>query len=317
MNTIFNIGDVIDTYGEITDIKNKSVYFGTKRYLISSLTKKITDKNLKIYSKFSPICNIDWTSESAVDNYYEKFKFWNEECRNGDVGKYQIFEVKNNKIFHKNEYYLPFYSYYRKEDKKYLKDGYIFGYCFKMNNYYYTLKDFNKRNLDTVNVFCINKLIDKSIIDKYEIKENNKKLLDNLSYLKSLDYNRLTSYDLNLLRNNFIKLFDNSIFPYKSRHEKPVTMNLTDFCGKQIISVYHRNRTGTMKIDNSYHGSMPFSEDYGAILIVEPNFTNICYAYTQAYVGERFNVRLLDQISDDIVDKWDKAIEENVGLRFS
>ena len=293
---IINVKDTIEGIGEITKISEKSVFFGEKRFNLNTFLKK----SVKVINYQSSDKIIDWTNPKEVDSYYATFKNWAGVIRMGDSKTSVILEVKDNKVFFEGEYYLPFYS--NGKDKKFIADGFIFGFCLKLKNTFW-----GHTTDKTVNVFYVEDLISKDSIQYNEIKTTNKKNLNNIDYLKNLDFSSINSQDLDLIRNNYIDLFDKSIFPYTINN---VTFKIGNF---NRIEVSHRNRTGYIRINNSYKGRTPFKNDYGLIVEVSPYFTNECQ-YTDSVRVEgnvKFDINMLNSLSAKVVSVWDKAIENN------
>ena len=301
---MYNIGDTHGNYGEITRISNSCIWFGEKRFLKKTFHKK----NLNVILKYSPNTIINWRDEKSVDTYYETFRRWSGVCRNGDTRKLEIFKVKNNKVFYNGEYYLPYYN----NDKKYLKDGYVFAFCFKMCNTYWQSE--RTSNTINVNVFVVEREIpDKQY--KYGINKelNYQKLLDKkiskLEYLKLIDLNHVNSIDLDLFRDNYTLLLNSNIFPYTTNN---VTFMRDNTFLSERIAVHHRNRSGSIEIDNGYRGSAPFGNDYYVICKVRPNFTNVHSAII-GVEGKQitFDKNMLNALASKIVPTWDIAIEKN------
>jgi hypothetical protein len=144
------------------------------------------------------------------------------------------------------------------------------------------------------------------LLEYNKLKQKNAKELPTLDYLKTLNLNQINTSDLALMKTNFTGFFDKSIFPY--------TVNKVTFrfgnLGK--IEVLHRNRSGYLKIDNGYHGSMPFRNDYSVILVCAPYFTNEHGTYTRCERGEiTWDKAMLDKLAGKIIEAWDRAIENN------
>lgn len=301
MNIKFNIGDIFENYGVITRLSDSSVWFGAKRYLKSSFD----NKEVKIMAKESPDPTIDWRNADQVDEYYLSFNQWAGVVRMKDTKSRELLEVINNKVYYAGEYYLPYYSHHiNLPEKKFLKDGYIFGYCMKMHNSFYS-----SQNENTVNVFYIEKELSWKEYNYGKGKELDFKTKPTMDYLKSLDLNRINSKDLNLLKENIKQLFAPSAFPYKTNN---VEFYYGDF---NRIEFRHRNRTGYLRIDNGYHGAQPFGNDYYVILEGCPYFTNNMDTYTRCERNEiTFDKAMLDKLSQRIVKAFDIAIEANYTL---
>jgi hypothetical protein len=300
-----SVGDEIKPYGIITKITPLYIVFGDKKFK----HKTVSEKMVGVCYEKSPDIKIDWRNEVEVDEYYEKFQKWSAVIRMGDIGKCELFQVKNNKIFHKGEYYLPYYSDYTSDSKKkYLKDCNIFGYCAKIFNSFWGLQ----KGEITVNLFYIEEIIDDEVISYNEKKLNNKRTLSTLEYMKSLDFNRLTSYDLNLIKQDYVLLFDKTIFPYTYKNVK---FDIGDW---NRISVKHRNREGYINMDNSYYGSRPFGINYGLIVECLTYFTNECRYVSRVEDKKiKFDTSMLDLIAEEVIKKWDLAIENNASLYHS
>jgi len=298
-----NIDDSVKNYGIVTKISDHYIWFDKKRYSI----KTIENSKPEILSKYSSDIFVNWSNEIEVDNYYKSFIQWSGALRMKDSKKREVLEVKNNKVFYNNEYYLPYYyqSHDNIPEKKFLNDGFVFGYCIKMHNSFY---DFQNEN--TVNVFYVEQNVSNELIEYSKKKaENFKSLMNTTDYLRTLKLNSIDSKDLNLFKKHFVELFDKSIFPYKN----------DKFCfyidNWGTISVSYRNRTGTLKINNGYHGSQPFNNDYSLILEVSPNFTNVHSTYVSLYANEiNWNTNTLDLLCSKIQVAWDIAIEKNYTL---
>lgn len=137
--------DIVKGYGKVTRLSENSIYFGEKRYSL----KSFLSKPIEVFYFESPDIDIDWTNEIQVDSYYKTFDQWSGVLRMGDSKPRELIEVKNNKVFYNGEYYLPYYSrHINQSEKKFLDDGFIFGYCVKMHNSFYSMQ-----NANTVNVF--------------------------------------------------------------------------------------------------------------------------------------------------------------------
>ncbi len=295
------VGDTIKNYGTITKLSESIVWFGEKRYSVKTVEKNSTG----IIYLDSPDANINWTDEKAVDDYYTSFQRWSGVIRMGDSRTSQLLEVKNNKILFEGEYYLPYYSHHiNLPEKKFLKDCRIFGYCLKMHNAFYKFQ-----NPSTVNVFYIEYEISDELYNYSIKKEEDFKNLSAIDYIKTLDLTKINGKDLNLLKENFISLFDKSIFPYYTNN---VYFGIGNF---DRIEISHRSRSGYLEMNNGYRGQQPFKNDYYAILKACPYFTNVSNAYTQLEQNElTFNKKMLDALSLKIVKAWDHAIEQNYGI---
>lgn len=295
-----NIRDEIKNFGEITKITENFIYFDKKRYNTNTIDKHLNE--CTYYN--SPDININWANENEVDNYYQTFKFWAGCIRGYDSKPREILEVKNNKIFYNGEYYLPYYSEHTNYDnkKKFLNDCFIFGYCVKIRNAFWS-----HTTEKTVNVFYIERELSIEEIEANKNKIENKKNLSDIEYLKSLNLRYLNSNDLHLLQKKFLLLFDESIFPYTI---SKVTFYIDETWGD--LNVRHRNRIGRIKIDNGYYGQTPFKNDYYAILECNPSFTNECQYQTRCENKEiTFDKNMLNILSQRIIPIWDKAIENN------
>jgi hypothetical protein len=300
-----NIGDNIKGFGEITRMTESSVYFGEKRFAKQTIENKMKG----IIYKESPDVDMDWSNAEEVDKYYNSFKFWSGVVRVGDSKTREILEVKNNKVFFNGEYYLPYYTQHgiTVQEKKFLKDGFVFGFCVKIKNHFWNHKtDF------TVNVFYIESEVSDEEVLFNETKSRNRVEMDDISYLKSLNLNKLNGKDLHLLQSKFVQIFDPSIFPYTVNK---VTFEI-DRTFRDTILVTHRNRKGTLKIDNGYFGSSPFKNDYYAIVVCNPCFTNECQYQTRCERQEiTFDTKMFDILSERVVKTWDRAIENNAQYR--
>ena len=287
--------------GVVTRINDKSIWLDDNRYGLESVLKNI--KN--VFHFESPDANIDWANPKEVDGYYLTFEQWAGVIRMGDTKTKEILEVKNNKVFYNGEYYLPYYSHYTSSDKekKFLNDCFIFGYCVKIKNHFWSTEA-----VSTVNVFYYETVISTEQAEYNKTKTANKKVLNDIEYLKSLDYKHINSSDLDLLKVKCKDMFDLSSLPYTVNN---VTFGVGHW---KDIAVSHRNRSGQIKIDNGYNGATPFKNDYYAIVRVSPNFTNECnYSDSVRVEGKNitFDKAMLDKLSVKVVEIWDKAIEAN------
>ena len=306
---MISIGDYIKEFGKITRISDHFVWFGETKRALSTVNNAING----IIYKESPDTDIDWKNPKEVDDYYKTFKYWKGVVRMGHTKTRQVLEVKDNKVLFEGEYYLPFYHTYKsqlncneKNDKVFLEDGYIFGWCMKLHNSFY-----DHQNKNTVNVFFCEQKISEEQFEYGINKEQWKKDLSTIEYLKKIDLNKINSADLNLLKHNFTELFDYSIFPY-TVNKVSFSFKKSEYKWEEGIYVYHRNRTGQLKIDNGYWGPTPFANDYYAILRCEPNFTNEHGTYVSVDIKNLpFDKSILDSLSGLIVKAWDRAIEQN------
>jgi len=301
------VGNSIEGYGEITRISSSYIWFGSYRRRIETISNKLVG----IKYKESPNIDVNWKDEQEVDEYYKMFKQWAGVVRMGDMhgNNRGVFEVKNNKVFHDGEYYLPYYSHHvNMPEKKFLDDCVIFGNCLKIKNSYWALNKGEK----IVNVFYIEQVVEPEMIVYQAAKAENKRVLSDIDYMKSLNLQRLNNSDLDLLQNKFRELFDDRTFPYTTNN---VTFRHGDF-GR--IEVLHRNRNGYLKINNSYYGPQPYELQYGSFLECNPYFTNECRYQTRCEGKElTFDKTMLDILSIRIVKTWDLAIENNASLRYS
>lgn len=269
----------------------------------------------KYKHKESPDPTIDWSNPKEVDNYYLSFDKWKGVVRMGDSKNRQVYAVENNKIFTGGEYYLPYYSHHINDtEKRFVKDGFIFGFCVKIYNAFWGKQQTNS----TVNVFVIEQEISSEMYQYYVNKmklygEYIKGKLSVVEYLNSLNTRNINSPDLNLFKQNYAELFKNVSFPYVVGINKPVVFTIDNTFSEKRIKVSHRNRSGELKIDNGYHGQMPFSNDYYLIVQCSPYFTNVLSAYARFETRESvvFDKNLLDSIASEIIRVWDNAIEQN------
>jgi len=297
------VGDIVNPYGKVTRVSDFYVWIGNKRY------KPKTLENKEIHFLKSPNTIVDWTNEKEVDAYYISFNVWATAIRMGDERKYEILEVKNNKIFYEGEYYLPFKYVNSIGGKATYEDGYIFGFCIKKTNAWY-----DSMEGEIVNIFMVEKVLEKDIIKKHEAKIYAKKTLDNAAYLKAIDFMRLTNKDLNLLKTKFKDLFFEGLIPYTYKAEKSVVFGKGQFAD---IQVSHRNRQGYIRIENGYYGQQPFKEDYYAIVEIVPYFTNEMRYYVRVeYADITFDKSMLDKLAKNLIPIWDKAIERNASNRY-
>ncbi len=307
-NITLNIKDEILTSkgsGIITKLNDVSVWLDNKAYRRETILKEL--KSIIHYE--SPNKDLDWSNEKEVDEYYLSFNQWAGVLRMGDTRTSVILEVKNNKVLFEGEYYLPYYSHYiNKPDKPNYENGYVFGYCIKMFNAYYSHQTEHR-----VNVFYVDKVIPTS---EYEVnikKAEDKKNLNDIDYLKNLDLNHINSTDLDLLRTNLHLLFDKDVLPHTSNNVKFGISNSNFAFDKNKIFVSYKNRSGCIEIDNGYHGRTAFRNDYYAIIRIKPDFTNeVQYSYVDVR-GKNitFDKAMLDALATQVVTVWDKAIENN------
>lgn len=290
----YNVGDSIYPYGKIIKITKCFTFFENNVKIHHS---KLKNKDIKY--KYSPNIEVDWTNFLSVDNYYSLFEEWIFPIRNGDCKKCEIFEVKNNKIFIEGEYYLPHYY----ERKIFLEDGFIFGFCLKLTNNFYSHLGGNK-----VNVFYIQQfLYEKDILEE----TNKKNLLNNsnkLIYLKNINVNKINLKDLNLYKDNILNLLKDYL-PYN----KEGVSFYKDSIDK--IGVSYRNRIGALYVDNSYHGHMPYDNNYGLIIKIKSYHFNECRYLINIYNNEiTFDNKMFNILIEKIKETWDKAIENNAIL---
>jgi len=291
--------------GFVTKINDKSIWIDNKRFGLESTLKNIQSV---IHYK-SPDVDIDWSDAKAVDDYYYSFNQWQGVMRMGDTKTRQVLEVKNNKVFYEGEYYLPYYtSEVNATEKQFIADGYIFGFCLKLKNHFWS----NKTEF-RVNVFYIEKIISKAEMEANENKVKNKKTLTDVEYLKTLNHSYINSSDLNLLKDNLHLLFAENTFPYTTANKVTFTKGGSYSFDKNKIGVYHRNRSGYIQVDNGYKGASPFGNDYYTILRVRADFTNECYVSYVTVENSKitFDRAMLDALASQLVGVWDKAIENN------
>lgn len=305
----FNVGDTYGGYGKLTRVTDHYLWFGKKK----ALKKCFGKKSLTPFFKEAPDTIVDWKDPTAVTEYYNIFAQWKGVIRIGDSKTRRVFEVKNNMVFFEGEYYLPYYSSHIKEtEKKFLKDGYIFGFCHKMYNAFWGLS----QTTNTVNVFVVDMELTKEMYDYGTNKINKygkflKKEITLYDYLNCLDFSHINSTDLTLLKNNYHLLLEENLLPHTyGTGNKSVSF----FFDKTFndIKMSYRNRTGTLVIDNGYYGPHPFGNDYYAIVKIRPHFTNVAAAYIQVDLRKgSFNKFLLNSLSSSLVTIWDRAIEQN------
>lgn len=311
----FNIGDQIEGVGTITRLSEHSIWIDNKRFRRSTIEDK---KPLNMISKESRDVDIDWSNEQEVDKYYKSFVSWQCVLRQGNSKSCVMLKVKNNKVFHEGEYYLPYYHLYdgvssKVVPKVFLEDCDIFGFVIKMKNRHY--ESMTNGAPITVNVFYIARIVERKETQYAEARMEARKNMSEIEFLKWINLNAINSKDLDGLRNKLNKLFDVK-FPYivnKGKLRKEVTFSFGDF---NRIEVRHRNRTGYLRINNGYKGLSPYGLDYYAILEVSPHFTNEC-RYTDSVRVEKnfkFNEETLDKLAALIIPVWDQAIENNARL---
>jgi hypothetical protein len=264
--------------------------------------------------KESPDTDINWSNPEEVDNYYLSFEKWKGVVRIGDSKNRQVYAVKDNKVFSAGEYYLPYYSHHIKDtEKRFVKDGFIFGFCVKIYNAFWGKQE----TKNTVNVFVIEHEITPEMYSYYKNKMElyNQHIASKLSiieYLNSLNKRHINSRDLDLFKSNYALLFKDIVFPYVVQNgNKPVVFSKRN--GDNKITVTHRNRSGQLEIDNGYHGQMPFNNDYNVFLYCRPHFTNVLSAsYARVESNElNFDIQTLDSMAKQIISVWDVAIEKN------
>lgn len=151
--------------------------------------------------------------------------------------------------------------------------------------------------------------------------------------LTKLDFTSLNSKELDFLKTSnddfkydspLVTLFNGCTFPYIysniEQKKKEVRFTLGYIFsvfskGKpNAIRVNHRNRTGYLFVDNGYLGSRPYGKDYYAIIKVRPDFSNeayVSYVSVLPKVSTDFNTKMLDTLAEQVIDVWDKAIENN------
>jgi hypothetical protein len=269
--------------------------------------------------KESPDTDINWSNPEEVDNYYLSFHNWKGLLRDAATINRQILEVKDNKVFAEGEYYLPYYSNivaYNKNEKIFVKDGFIFGFYVKIYNDFWG----EKYTTNMVNVFVIEQTITPEMYSYYTNKTDLyrqylKNELSVVDYLNSLNKRYINSVDLNLFKQNYVELFKDVSFPYIFQGNKPVIFSIDNTFGEKRIKVSHRNRTGQLEIDNGYHGRMPYNNSYYAFLKCSPYFTNVLSAsYARVESNElNFDIQTLDSLAKQIISVWDNAIEQNYG----
>lgn len=297
----YAVGDVIHPYGRITRVSQHYVWFGSKRY------KHHTLKNQDVTFHRSPNTIVDWSNEEEVDNYYKSFEQWNTYIKNGDrpvaTG---IFKIENNKILHNGKYYLPYKNVLGESRKEFYNDGYIYGSLFRRKNAWY-----DHMEGEYINLFVVAKLLSADILDTHAKKKELKEKLPIEGYLTSIDSQHITHEELTMYKSNLYRIFKYlKLLPYKSSHGKPVTFTFSD--SLQRIMVKHRNRLGIIEVDNSYHGYMPFSENYRLILRISPVFTNEARYYFSIYSKDiTWDKNMLSVIANGVVSLWGMAIENN------
>lgn len=278
---------------------------------------------VKYKHKESPDPTIDWTNPKEVDEYYLSFEKWKGVVRMGDSKNRCVYVVENNKVFTGGEYYLPHYSQHIQDnrrvdsEKRFVKDGFIFGFCVKIYNAFWGKQETDK----TVNVFIIEREITPEMYSYYQNKmqlynQHIKNELGIVEYLNSLNKRHLNSRDLDLFKNNYHLLFKDVVFPYVVENgNKPVVFTKRNDIFGEKICVSHRNRTGRLEIDNGYHGPMPFNNDFYIFLYCNPHFTNVLSAsYARVENGLNFDKQTLDSMASQIIKVWDVAIENNYNL---
>jgi hypothetical protein len=281
------VNDVINPYGKITRISNYYVWFGKKRYSINTISK------FPIRYAKSPNIKIDWTNEKEVDDYYKTFNKWSVPIRMGDIRKYEIFKIKNNKVYKNGEYYLPLKFENSIPSKVKYSDGYAYGFCITKKNAWYD-------NIDAeyVNIYMVNKLLSDKFIENRKLKMFiRNEFIDDITYIENINYNHLDSYDLQLIKQNFDKIFENEL-PYRYNN---VFFGFGQF---NRIVVSYDSKQGYLTVDNSYYGHQPYGEDYGLIIKINPYFTNEMKYYVQIDNILKLNKTMLNTIADNIIKKW-------------
>lgn len=262
--------------------------------------------------EYSPNIVLDWTSKDEVKDYYNSFDYWKCRVSNGDIDTPKLYEIKDNMILLDGEYYLPYaYKFTKKAiNKKDYEDGFMFGYCVKVQN-----KGFSSEDAIIVNVFVVRNLVSKEDIEYNELKINNKKTLSDIDYLKSIKYSKLNSSDLALLRTNFCDLLDKILFPFTSNG---VTLRLLNkpslYTFDSRLTISYRNRNGSVVVDNGGSGYSTFGDPYYLILKSKSFDFNECQ-YSLNLRVKNFDINLLDSITSEISSKWDRAIENNAKYR--
>ena len=271
----------------------------------------------KYKHKESPDTDINWSNPKEVEKYYLSFEKWKGVVRNGDSKGRQVYAVKDNKVFSAGEYYLPYYSHHIKDtEKRFVEDGFIFGFCVKIYNAFWGKQETDK----IVNVFVIEQELTPQMYNYYANKmqlynQHTKNELSVVDYLNSLNKRHINSRDLDLFKQNYVELFKDVSFPYVFNGDKPVVLNIGNTFGEKRINVSHRNRTGVLEIDNGYHGQMPYNNDYCVFLYCRPHFTNVLSAsYARVENGLNFDKQTLDSMASQIIKVWDAAIENNYRL---
>jgi hypothetical protein len=302
--------DTHNKFGEITKLTEKYVFFGE----VKKLKKNIDPKDLIYY--YSSDINIDWKDANAVKSFYETFQYWRSVVRNGDYRKPSLLMVKDNMVEFENEYYLPYYygePYVDKpQEKRYLGNCMVFGYCCKVHNGHYQVIDGKiKHSENFVNLFYIERFVTKEEIIENENKINNFKQLSTIEYLKSLNLNKLNSNDLKLFKSNFNNLFDLSIFPLTTKNN--VRFYIDSNFG--TITFMYRNRRGYLKVDNGFYGRTLFGNDYYLIILGSPYFTNEHSTYSRVEGSSiTFDASMLESLSKEIESRFNRAIENNYTL---
>lgn len=302
---LLEVQDIVNGLGKVTRVTKTFAWIGEKRYKHNTLLKK----GVTFYR--SPQTDVDWSNPKEVKNYYNSFCLWNTNIINGDSydKKRQIFEVKDNMIFHDGEYYLP----WRHEKKEVFEDGFIFGFLIKKKNCWWETQADEKTK--TINLFLCEKKLSNDYINNHNNKLKNRSLMSDVEYLKSIDTKYLTGDELDLFKKKHVELFDESIFPFSvGEDRKKVTFSIDKTFSDWRIMISHRNRTGWINIDNSYHGRMPYGYDYGLIVKVDPIFTNECGYYVDIRNNITWDRKMLEQFIPNIIKKWDNAIENNARL---
>ena len=283
------VNDIVNPYGRITRISDYYVWFGKKRY-----SKKTISEFPIIYAK-SPNVKIDWTSEKEVDEYYKSFNEWSVPIRMGDIRNYEIFKIKNNKVYKNGEYYLPLKFENSIPSKVKYEDGYAYGFCITKKNAWYDNMD-----AEYVNIYMVNKLLTDEFIEKRKLKMFlRNEFISNTEYIKYLDYNHLDEYDLHLIKQNFTEILKDYL-PYKY---KDVFIDYGQFYN---VVVKYESMIGYLTIDNSYHGQQPYGEDYGLIIKINPFFTNEMKYYIQVDNIKKLNKQVLNAIAKELIKKWSK-----------
>jgi len=256
--------------------------------------------------KRSPDPQHDWSDKAACLEYLESFSKWATVIRMGDRAHKELVKVEDGLVFKDGEYYLP-YEYSSTDglgSNHKPKDGWYIARCYKKNNAWYSTQEG-----PTVNLYSYDP-VNKDFLRALELRD--KTYPDTLTRLRTIDPRWLDSLDLNLYRKYLPELMD---IDYTFKAKKPVHFYVGKSFGSKELVVSHRNRSGTVRVDNSYYGPNYKGLDYGLILRVYPDFTNILNYGTASldakYIDFNDVPKMLDRLGKQVVRIWDTLIENN------